>query len=114
MEQPIERLKRLSAELVARLPECEMEDFDSYMAEREQIFGELMQRNLQPSEHKDAKLILQLDKQIIARMMELKVEAAGHLDKVQQGQKTRSVYDNAGYGSYGGNQEESFFFDRRR
>lgn len=114
METPIGQLKQLSVELVSELNDRELEDFDRYMAERGRIFDQLAGTEVTPEEHADVKLILQLDKRIIARMMQLKDEAAGHLDKVQQGQKTRNVYDNAGYGSYNGYQDESLFFDRRR
>ncbi|MFC4102029.1 hypothetical protein [Paenibacillus xanthanilyticus] len=110
MEQPIVRLKRLSAELVSRLGECELEDFDQYMTEREEIFENLMQGQLKPEEHEDAKRILELDKQIIIRMLQLKNEAAEELEKVQQGQRSRNLYDS----SYGAHQDESLFFDRRR
>ncbi|MBB3114243.1 flagellar biosynthesis/type III secretory pathway protein FliH [Paenibacillus phyllosphaerae] len=111
METPLERLKRLSAKLIEQLDEAKPESFDSYMTEREQIFEELKREGLSPAQRDDVNEILRMDKQITGAMQKLKAEAASELSKIKKGRQMRSTYDTDAYGGY---QDESLFFDRRR
>jgi hypothetical protein len=112
MEALLQRLIQLSSNLVERLDNADLEQFDEYMRQREELFKELEQ--MEAPVEKMAVLRLEADKiissesVIIARMVTLRDEARQQWDKIQQGRRSQAKYDSA----YGGG--DSLFFDAKR
>jgi hypothetical protein len=112
MEALLQRLIQLSSNLVERLDNADLEQFDEYMRQREELFKELEQ--MEAPVEKLAVLRLEADKiissesVIIARMVILRDEARQQWDKIQQGRRSQAKYDSA----YGGG--DSLFFDAKR
>lgn len=112
MEALLQRLIQLSSNLVERLDNADLEQFDEYMRQREELFKELEQ--MEAPMEKMAVLRLEADKiissesVIIARMISLRDEAKQQWDKIQQGRRSQAKYDSA----YGG--ADSLFFDAKR
>ncbi|MGO4110614.1 hypothetical protein [Paenibacillus sp. YAF4_2] len=112
MEALLQRLIQLSSNLVERLDNADLEQFDEYMRQREELFKEL--EHMEAPVEQLAVLRLEADKiissesVIIARMISLRDEAKQQWEKIQQGRRSQAKYDSA----YGGG--DSLFFDAKR
>ncbi|MCK9858069.1 MULTISPECIES: hypothetical protein [Paenibacillus] len=112
MEALLQRLILLSSNLVERLDSADLEQFDEYMRQREELFLELEQLVV-PAEQMavlrlEADRLISIESVIVARMVTLRDEARQQWDKIQQGRRSQARYDSA----YGGG--DSLFFDARR
>ncbi|MCM3628116.1 hypothetical protein M3194_12140 [Paenibacillus glycanilyticus] len=112
MEALLQRLIQLSSNLVERLDNADLEQFDEYMRQREELFKELEQMEL-PMEQMtvlrlEADRLISMESVIVARMVTLRDEARQQWEKIQQGRRSQARYDSA----YGGG--DSLFFDAKR
>jgi hypothetical protein len=98
--------------LVERLDNADLEQFDEYMRQREELFKELEQMEAPVEQlavlRLEADKIISSESVIIARMISLRDEAKQQWDKIQQGRRSQAKYDSA----YGGG--DSLFFDAKR
>ncbi|CAM3349843.1 hypothetical protein PALU110988_17915 [Paenibacillus lupini] len=112
MEALLQRLIQLSSNLVERLDNADLEQFDEYMRQREELFKELEQMEAPVEKlavlRLEADKIISIESVIIARMVTLRDEARQQWDKIQQGRRSQAKYDSA----YGGG--DSLFFDAKR
>ncbi|MCA0757561.1 hypothetical protein KP806_21090 [Paenibacillus sp. N4] len=112
MQQHLQRLVQLSSELVRNLDGCGMEEIEAYMEERGRIFVRLKQFTPDSaSAHQNRELVasmIQMDRVITGRMMNLRDEANRELNKLSRSKRTKAMYDSGPYG------DESLFFDTKR
>jgi len=102
----------LSSDFLERIEQCDLDDFEAYMGERDQLFADL--QKLQPDRTQAATyrplidLITQQDAVIVGRMTAMRNEASEEIENLSRGKRSKVVYDSGPYS------EDSRFFDRKR
>lgn len=112
MDKLLLRLEKLSNDLLHHLQFITFEEISEFMEEREAIFEEFDQLEIQTSDklkYRDLiNRIVGLDPIIIARMEQLKKEAERELNKVFSGRIQKNAYD----GEY--QMVDGVFFDQKK
>lgn len=104
MDKLVKRLELLTQQVVKNLSDVSFEEINAFVAEREVIMTELQTNSFTPEEldrNRDTmKRIIEQDSIILARMNELKDEAAAQMSKISTGRTQKNAYD-ASYSSDG-------------
>lgn len=112
MEKLLQQLSNLSSDLIAQLDSCTVDEIEEYMEQREQIYVELramVDKGVETTDEVSALAytLRSQDATIVARLKELRREAAVELGRINQGKRSRQAYDTSA-GS-----DDGLFFDTR-
>lgn len=111
MDEWLKQLEQLTFQCVRSMANIQIEDMEHFIEQRGQMILKLQKFELNEAEkakHKQAiDRILQYDPMIVAKMNELKAEAAAGLNKVTAARRQKSAYE-AAYIS------DSYYFDKKK
>jgi len=97
MDKLLMRLEKLSNDLLNHFQTVTFEDLTSFMEEREVLFQEFDELEVQPADKVKYRDVVQrivgLDPIIITKMEQLKKEAERELTKVSSGRIQKNAYD---------------------
>jgi hypothetical protein len=111
MDKWVAELEELTSGIAARLLEADYEELAQFVDKRDLIIGQLQSQvelGASLAGYKPRlQAILAHDQAIMARMFELKNEAADGLAKLDQGKRQKNAYETA-YAP------DSYFFDKKK
>jgi len=96
MDNLVQRLYEMTESMVEQLETAEYEELEHFVIERERLLSELKEQRVtqQPTSYHQMMIhqVLEWDKIIQGRMMQLKSEAGGGLRKVSDNRKQHHAY----------------------
>lgn len=114
MAPTLDQLVRLTSDFVARIETASLEEFAKYMEARTELFLALRREMLADEQgaavqnREQLAQLLACDKQIIARMEQLRAEAEQELGKISGGRLAKATYEDEF------SEDNSRFFDTRK